>query len=252
MAEITIALIPMLSDNYAWIIHDGKNAVVVDPGEAEPVLLFVKKQKLVLTHALITHHHDDHCGGVARLKKECGCAAIGAKDSRMLFIDDYVGDGDTRSVLDETINVIATPGHTKTHVVFHFPKLRALFTGDTLFSAGCGRVFEGTAQDMFQSLQKIDKLDDITSIYCGHEYTEENLMFAVSVEQGNKDVWERIAEVKYMQARNIPTVPSTLQTERLINPFLRTHEAAIKKFLHMESSTDAEVFAELRKRKDAF
>ncbi len=250
--EITIAILPLLTDNYSWILHDGTSAVAVDPGEAGPVSLFVNRANLMLTHVLITHHHADHCGGASDLKNAYGCAVIGPDDNRIPFVSDTMHDGDERIILSERMEVTATPGHTMTHLVYHFPRLRALFTGDTLFCAGCGRIFEGTAADMMQSLIRCICVEDITSVYCGHEYTEENLLFATTVEPENMDVWKRLAEVKYMLRRSVPTVPSTVALERATNPFLRTGSAELRKKLGMQSATGIEVFAELRKRKDRF
>ena len=250
--EITIAILPMLSDNYAWVLHDGATAAVVDPGEAEPVLRFLWRAKLSLSHILLTHHHSDHCAGAAELKRMYGCAIIGPEDRLMPFVDAPVRDGEQRMVLSEEMDVIGTPGHTKTHMVYYFPNLRALFTGDTLFAAGCGRLFECSPADMLQSLIKVACMDDVTSIYCGHEYTEENLLFATTVDPDNKDVWQRLADVKYMQRRSMPTVPSTMTQERATNPFLRTGDPALRKKLGMETATGIEVFAELRRRKDRF
>jgi hydroxyacylglutathione hydrolase len=242
----------MLSDNYAWVLHDGTNAAVVDPGEAEPVLRFLWREKLNLSQVILTHHHSDHCAGTPELKRIYGCAIIGPVDGRMPFVDAPVSDGGQRTVLNEEMDVLASPGHTKTHMMYHFPNLRALFTGDTLFAAGCGRLFECSPADMLQSLIKCACMDDVTSIYCGHEYTEENLLFATSVDPDNKDVWQRLADIKYLQRRSMHTVPSTMALERATNPFLRTGDPAIRKKLGMESATGIEVFAELRRRKDRF
>jgi hydroxyacylglutathione hydrolase len=242
----------MLSDNYAWVLHDGASAVVIDPGEAEPVLRFLWKQKLGLSQVILTHHHADHCAGTGELARMHGCPVIGPNDSRMPLVNKPVCDGERLSVLGEEMDVIATPGHTASHLVYHFPSLRALFTGDTLFAAGCGRLLEGTPAEMLQSLIKVACMDDVTSVYCGHEYTEENLLFATTVDTDNKDVWQRLADVKYMQRRSIPTVPSTMVLERATNPFLRTGDPALRKKLKMETATGIEVFAELRRRKDKF
>jgi hydroxyacylglutathione hydrolase len=244
--------VPLLSDNYAWILHDGTSAVVVDPGQAEPVSRILSRAKLNLSHVLCTHHHTDHIGGVDELKRMYNASVIGPDDSRMPFVDDRVRDDDERSILTEKITVIATPGHTQTHVVYYFPSIRAVFTGDTMFSAGCGRLLEGTPADMLRSLIKIAYLEDDASIYPGHEYTEENLLFATTVEPDNKDVWQRLSDVNFMHRRGIPTVPSSLSMERAINPFLRTGNPSIRKKLGMESATGVEVFAELRRRKDGF
>ena len=250
--DITIVTIPLLSDNYAWILHDGTSATVVDPGQAEPVSRFLLRAKLTLSHVLCTHHHTDHIGGVEELKRMHSAAVIGPDDPRMPFVNDRVRDEEERSILTEKMTVIATPGHTSTHVVYYFPRIRAVFTGDTLFSAGCGRLLEGTPADMLRSLIKCAYLEDDASIYPGHEYTEENLFFATTVEPDNKDVWQRLSDVEFMQRRGIPTVPSSLAMERTINPFLRTGSPGLRKKLGMESATGIEVFAELRRRKDGF
>ncbi len=242
----------MMADNYAWVLHNGAEAAAVDPGDSQVVQRFLGRYKLKLTHILITHHHADHCAGAVELKRAHGCRIIGPGDMGLPFVDDIARDEGVHSVLDESVEVIHTPGHTMTHVVYHFPALRALFTGDTLFGGGCGSVIEGTPADMLRSLIKCTGVEDITSVYCGHEYTEENLLFATTVETENKDLWQRLADVKYLQARNMPTVPSTILVERATNPFLRTGSPAIRKRLGMEDANGIAVFAELRQRKDNF
>ncbi len=242
----------MMADNYAWILHDRESAAVVDPGEGGPVLRYLQKEKLKLSTILVTHHHADHCAGVAQLLSQFRCSVIGALDSRMTFVNEPVSDGDELTVLAETVHCIATPGHTKTHMVYHLPALRALFTGDTLFAGGCGRLFEGTSEEMMQSLIKLAYMEDNTQVYCGHEYTEENLLFATTIDSENKAMWERLAEVKYMQRRGMPTIPSTISLERDTNPFLRAGDMAIRKKLGMENSSALDVFTEIRKRKDRF
>jgi hydroxyacylglutathione hydrolase len=250
--DVTIAIIPILSDNYSWLLHDGQNGAVVDPGDAEPVVRLLYREKIKLTHILLTHHHADHCAGADELLRRYGCNVIGPDDFRIPCVRDKVYDADNRIILLEKMDVISTPGHTKTHLVYHFPRLRALFTGDTLFGAGCGRMLEGVAADMLQSLSKCSCLENGTSLYCGHEYTLENLLFATLVEPENKETRLRLADAKYRQRRSIPTVPSTLALEKATNPFLRSGSSVIRKKLGMEKSTDVEVFAELRKRKDKF
>jgi hydroxyacylglutathione hydrolase len=248
----TISAVPVLADNYAWLLHDGKTAGVIDPGEAGPVLQAIAKSGLTLSSVLLTHHHADHCAGTPHLKRSCGCTVIGPKGTGIPEIDDAVEDGDQRMVVGEAMEVMAVPGHTRTHVAYFFPGLRALFTGDTLFGAGCGRVFESGAQQLFSSLSKLASLDDSTFIYCGHEYTEENLLFAAKVEPENKAVWRRLAEVNSLRSRGIATMPSTLGIERETNPFLRTGAPLLRKYLGMEKAPALDVFIELRKRKDQF
>jgi|WetSurMetagenome_2_1015567.scaffolds.fasta_scaffold00008_112 hydroxyacylglutathione hydrolase len=241
-----------MADNYAWLLHNGVHAAVVDPGNDRAVLRFIDRNKLKLRYILVTHHHSDHCAGAVNLKRAHGCRIMGPSDTRIPFVDDIMHEEEAYSILDEQMEVMHTPGHTMTHVVYHFPNLRALFTGDTLFCGGCGRLFEGSPADMLGSLIKCTDVDDVTSVYCGHEYTEENLLFATTMETENKELWRRLADVKYLQARNMPTVPSSVALERATNPFLRTGSPAIRKRLTMEDANPVEVFAELRKRKDNF
>jgi hydroxyacylglutathione hydrolase len=251
--NIQISPISFLSDNYAWALHDGKNAIIVDPGEAPPIRNFLKNENLGLSHILITHHHADHCGGAAELKKEFQeCTSIGPHDSRLKVCDDPVRGGEKRTISDLSMNIIGAPGHTKTHVLFYFPTVRALFTGDTLFSAGCGRLFEGSPEKMHQTLTICAKLPDDTHLYCGHEYTEENLAFALTVDPNNTAIVNRIAEEKNLLKQGLASVPSTVAMEKTYNPFLRVADLAIRNKLAMESASDVEVFARLREMKDRF
>jgi hydroxyacylglutathione hydrolase len=251
-STITITPLPLLWDNYAWIIRNGAEAAVVDPGEAGPIELFLQRNNLRLTALLVTHHHGDHCGGVAELKKRHHCPAIGGGDRRMPFIDDCVHDNDTRRIAGADMTSLATPGHTLTHFTYFFPGLRALFTGDTLFGAGCGRLFETGPSPMLDSLNTCAAVGGDVLVYCGHEYTEENLRFAQIVEPGNAAVRTRYREVKVLLRKGLPTVPSRMDLEKETNPFLRVTHPTIRKQLHLDDATDAEVFAELRKRKDGF
>ncbi|MGB7566597.1 MAG: hydroxyacylglutathione hydrolase [Chitinivibrionales bacterium] len=245
--------IPALSDNYAWLFHGDKSAVIVDPGEARPVERFLENNNLTLSHVLITHHHADHCGGAAALTREfAGCIMMGPDDARLKGCDDPVRGGEERDVLGLPMRVIGAPGHTKTHVLFYFPGLKALFTGDTLFSAGCGRLFEGSAADMYRSLTTCAALSDDTRIYCGHEYTEENLRFALTVDPGNVAITRRLSEVRNLLSRGLASVPSTILMEKTFNPFLRVNDPELRKKLGMGSAEDVDVFARLREMKDRF
>ena len=251
--DIQISPIAFLSDNYAWALHDGKNAVIVDPGEAAPIKNFLKNEDLRLSHILITHHHADHCGGAEALKKEFQeCTIIGPDDARLKVCGDPVHGGEKRTIIGQLMNVIHAPGHTKTHVLFYFPALRALFTGDTLFSSGCGRLFEESAEDLYRSLTKCTTLEDDTRIFPGHEYTEENLRFALTVDPANPAIARRLAEVKRLGSRGLASVPTTIAMEKTFNPFLRVKDLALRKKLGMEHSSDVEVFARLREMKDRF
>ena len=251
--DIQISPIPFLFDNYAWSLHDGKNALIVDPGEAPPIKNFLKNENLSLSHILITHHHVDHCGGAEALKKEFQeCTIIGPDDSRLKVCDDPVQGGEERTIIGQSMKVIHAPGHTKNHVLFYFPAVRALFTGDTLFSSGCGRLFEGSAEDLHRSLTNCAALEDDTNIFPGHEYTEENLRFALTVDPANPAIARRLAEVKRLRSQGLASVPTTIAMEKAYNPFLRVKELALRKKLGMEHSSDIEVFARLREMKDLF
>lgn len=235
---IRIHVIPVLSDNYSYVIENGVNLIVVDPGEAAPVREFLEHRKP--GYILLTHHHGDHIGGVPELKIIYKTHVIGpaAELSRMSMIDQGVRDGDIIHISDMDIHVIATPGHTSGHCAFWIPQAHALFSGDTLFSLGCGRLFEGTPQQMRNSLQKLAALPENTLVYCGHEYTGNNGQFALSIDPQNQDLLRRIAEVKILRDAGKPTLPVALGVEKKTNPFLRTQSV--------------EEFARLRAMKDQF
>ena len=248
-----IRLLQALYDNYIALVKSGNGAaLVIDPSEAEQVLSFCRKEHLRVTAVLITHHHADHTGGVAELRKKTGCALYGPDDSRIANSDSVVGDDSTVAINLLTIRALAVPGHTKTHMAYYIPELKALFTGDTLFAAGCGRLFEGSAGQMHASLQKLMQFPDDTLVYCGHEYTLENLQFASSVVPQDRAVEERLGTVRKMRSLGEPTIPSTIALEKATNLFLRTNDPSIRKALGMERAGDTEVFAELRRRKDLF
>jgi hydroxyacylglutathione hydrolase len=249
---ITVDIIPVISDNYAFILHDGSSAIVIDPGETAPVSRYLAEKKLRLSTILVTHHHADHCGGVARLMQSKEVRLMAPADPRIGRVDESLKDNDQRIVVSTPMEVIAAPGHTLTHLVYYFPAIGALFTGDTLFSAGCGRLFEGSPADMVRSLTRCASLPDDTAIYAGHEYTEENLRFALSVDPDNHAIHDRLKVVGELRRQGKPSIPSTLADEKAINPFLRLKEIAIRTLLRMERSTDIEVFAQLRRMKDNF
>jgi hydroxyacylglutathione hydrolase len=251
-SSIAIVPIPFLSDNYAWLMRSGTEAAVVDPGDAGPIRRYVREHSLHVSAILVTHHHGDHCGGVGELKNAYGCTVIGFKDRRMPFVDEVVENGDTRTILGISMRAMATPGHTLTHAVYFFPDLKALFTGDTLFGAGCGRLFEGTADQMLASLIACAATGDDVRVYAGHEYTEENLRFAQSVEPGNAAIPTRLLEVQKQLRSGQPSLPSLISVEKAVNPFLRTDSLLIRKQTTLSNASNVEVFAELRKRKDAY
>ncbi len=245
-----VSLIPAFDDNYIYLIRSGHHVSVVDPGDATPVIEFLKKENLQLDYILCTHHHADHIGGVTKLKEESGAEVIGPEDERIPEVETSLKEGDLFFPLG--CQVFEVPGHTSIHLAFYFPEENWLFSGDALFAAGCGRLFEGTPKQMWNSLSKLMKLPEETEIYCGHEDTLENLEFAASLEAENEAVAKRLQEVKELRAANKPTIPSTLQEELLTNPFLRVNDPLLCKELKMENCLPEELFAEIRSRKDSF
>ncbi len=225
--------IPVLRDNYAYLVIDEttREAGVVDPSEAKPVARVVKKEGVTLTSILNTHHHWDHVGGNEELVQEFGNLRVyGHKRDRTRTprITDLLDEGDEVHIGNLTAKVLFIPCHTSGHVAFYFEKEETVFTGDTLFIAGCGRLFEGTAQDMYQNMLKLMSLPDSTKIYCGHEYTENNLRFALTLEPGNPKVRAKYEWAKEMRAQKLPTVPSTVAEEKAINPFVRVHSRELQ------------------------
>ncbi|MCR6633197.1 MAG: hydroxyacylglutathione hydrolase [Magnetospirillum sp.] len=257
MTRLAIEQIPVLSDNYVYLLHEPESGATaaVDPAVAEPVLAALAARNWRLTHILNTHHHGDHTGGNLELKQATGAAVVGAgKDSeRIPGIDVEVREGDTFLLGHAAAMVLETPGHTSGHIAFWFPDSHALFCGDTLFSLGCGRLFEGTPEQMWASLSKLRDLPADTRVYCAHEYTASNGRFARLVERDNIELAARLDQVTRLRAAGRPTVPSPLSEERAANPFLRADQPAVARAVGLEPGTEpARVFAELRRRKDVF
>lgn len=226
---LTIDLIPCLSDNYAYLLRDGSGAVgVVDPSEPGPVQALLDRLGLKLTHILNTHHHFDHTGGNLDLKASSGATIIGPKADahRIPGLDIGVGEGDSVPFGNTAAAVFDIPAHTSGHVAFHFAADKAVFTGDTLFAMGCGRLFEGTPADMFAAMKKLAALPGDTRVYCGHEYTESNGRFALTVEPDNAELAARMDIVRRIRAEAKPTIPSTIALELATNPFMRASDAA--------------------------
>ena len=251
---LTIRQFSILSDNYGVLgwSAGSPETFCVDAADAGIILAELGKTGRKLTHALITHHHDDHTAGLAELKEKTGCLAFGGADSRTAGIDRRLGDGETISLCGEEVRAIATPGHTLDMTNFHFPRSGVVFTGDTLFAMGCGRIFEGTPAQMWESLRKLAALPPATKIHCGHEYTLANGRFALTVDPDNAALKKRVVGVESLRATGQPTVPSLLAEELQTNPFLRAADPAIRRQLGMVNANDAEVFAEIRRRKDRF
>lgn len=259
---LRIEALPAFSDNYIWLLHHPTThqCAVVDPGDAQPVLNWLSTHpEYRLTDILITHHHHDHVGGVSRLKEISGARVIGPRQEAIPARDLAVDDGDDIEVLGHTWRVFHVPGHTLGHVAYYSESDAAsptLFCGDTLFSAGCGRLFEGTPAQMHDSLNRLASLPDATRVYCAHEYTLSNLRFAKAVEPGNREVSLRLEEVERMRAAGQITLPSTLALERTINPFLRCNETSINEIISARQNnvnlTPTLVFAGLRAWKDTY
>jgi hydroxyacylglutathione hydrolase len=249
-----IHLVPAFNDNYIYLLRDGDAVGVVDPGDAAPVLAALEERGWRLTHILNTHHHPDHIGGNHALKQRYGCVVIGAAADahRIQDMDIALGEGETASFGQHVARVIAIPGHTSGHIAFHFADAHALFCGDTLFALGCGRLFEGTPAQMWDSLCKLRALPDDTRVYCGHEYTLSNARFAVTVDPDNRELAGRFEEIKALRERGAPTIPTTIGLENRTNPFLRADDPGVQAALGMAGADPAAVFAEIRGRKDRF
>lgn len=253
---LEIEQIPVLRDNYVWLLHDPASGATaaVDPAVPDPVLERLEQRGWRLSHILNTHHHDDHVGGNAALKKATGAKVVGARQDaqRIPGIDLGVGDGDSFLLGRAAAMVLDMPGHTVGHIAYWFPESRAVFAGDTLFMLGCGRLFEGTAAQMWASLLKLRALPGDTMVYCAHEYTQSNARFARLLERDNDSLIERVAEIDERRGRRLSTVPAPLSLECATNPFLRADVESVKKGVGMPGADPVQVFAEIRRRKDVF
>jgi hydroxyacylglutathione hydrolase len=258
---IDVKPIKAFSDNYLWLGIDSRTneAFVVDPGDSAPVQAFLDKQGITLSAILITHHHPDHTGGIDALKKRYQCPVYGPSSDNIPQVDKKLREGDKFSLWGHSINVLEVPGHTLDHIAYFTelaPHCPALFCGDTLFAGGCGRLFEGSPEQMLMSLDKIAQLPENTLIYCAHEYTLANLNFAIAVEPHNIQLANRIKDAKNLREQGLPTVPSTLAMELATNPFLRSRCDSVKKMaasrLSQQPKDETEVFAAIRQWKDNF
>jgi hydroxyacylglutathione hydrolase len=256
MTSLKIALVPCLNDNYAYLVEAPEDGLcaVVDPSEPGPVRKALTERNLKLTHILNTHHHLDHTGGNVALKEEFGAEVVGPEKDRARIpgIDTGIGEGAAWIFGSRKVRVLEIPAHTRAHIAFVFDDDDAVFTGDTLFAMGCGRLFEGTPDMMWTSLSKLMQLPDSMRVYCGHEYTLNNGRFALTLEPGNSDLKARMGDVTAARAKSEPTIPSTIGLEKRTNPFLRPDSLEIRRTLEMAGANDVDVFAEMRKRKDAF
>ena len=245
----TITVIPTLADNYTYLLECDGEAVAIDPGEASPVLRQLRETGSALLVVLLTHDHFDHAAGSDELVAKTGCELVGVPP-----VDD--AGGATLHVGPFTVTVLSTPGHSEDSVCYYLPPLDgspgAVFTGDTLFVGGCGRLFTRSPETMWQSFLRLASLPPDTGVYCGHDYALEDYEFAVTLEPGNARVRERLAEIRALVESGRLTVPSTVALELATNPFMRASDPELKRVLGMEGAPDVDVFAELRRRKDRF
>lgn len=260
---LSVTALPALKDNYIWIVcdHHSKQCVVIDPGEASPVLAYLQQQQIKLDAIIITHYHADHIGGIPALQLTFPEVRIYSSTKESLpYKTRLVQEGDKLSALDNKFacTVYEVPGHTLGHIVFYAPNLNgtsAIFTGDTLFNAGCGRLFEGTFDALYQSLLKLRALPGATQVYCGHEYTQTNLAFALWLEPDNLQIQSALSDINAAASRKLPRLLSTLSRECAINPFLRCDEAYFRKLMQVRLQLDSlpipiELFMRLRKLRD--
>ena len=254
MPKLEIEQFACLSDNYGVLIHDPEAGVTasIDAPDAKAILARLEAKGWKLTHLLVTHHHSDHTGGNLQLKEATGCSIIGPKGEaeRIPGIDVEVAEGDTIQFGNFEVKVIETPGHTLGHVAYFIPAAKVVFVGDTMFAMGAGRIFEGNAEMMWKSLQKLSRLPRDTEIYCGHEYTQSNAAFALTLEPDNQALVNRAKEVDQLRKDNKPTLPTRLDRELETNPFLRPGVPAIQQRLGMVGKPEWQIFGEIRERKN--
>jgi hydroxyacylglutathione hydrolase len=256
MAELEIELFPCRQDNFGVLVHDpvsGRTASIDAPEEA-PILAALERRGWTLTDIFTTHHHQDHIEANLALKAAFDLEITGPKNEadKIPGIGFAFGDGGQFSFAGHTVNVIETPGHTAGHICYYLPEDKLLFSADTLFALGCGRLFEATARDMWQSLSKLKALPDDTVVYFSHEYTLANARFAVTIDPRNSELLARAREIEALRADGKFTCPTTIGLEKRTNPFLRPDDAEIRAHLGMQGAEDWEVFAEIRARKDKF
>jgi hydroxyacylglutathione hydrolase len=261
--SVTVLHADAFEDNYIWLIvaavpsdYESRPVIIIDPGDENPVLEFIRRESLKPVAILCTHHHWDHVGGASSIAQQFDIPVYGPVEENIPAVTHPVGDGDVINEPETGLQfkVLSVPGHTKGHIAYYGDNM--LFCGDTLFSAGCGRLFEGTAEQMMSSLNKIAALPDVTRIYCAHEYTVANLRFALMIDPDNKDLQQYADRANKLRQKDQPTIPSTLALEKDINPFLRSGTAAIKnaaeKHHGSQLNDEVSVFSEVRRWKDNF
>ncbi len=256
MSKLEVHMFPALSDNYCYLIHDNQAGLtgVIDTPDVPAIERALKETGWTLTHILNTHHHADHAGGNLELKQKTGCTVVGAATdaARIPGIDIKVGDGDVFEFGSHKAQIFDVSGHTIGHIAYWFEDSGVAFVGDALFTLGCGRMFEGTPDQMWTSLQKLMSLPDDTIVYCAHEYTQANAKFALSVEPHNQALIDRAVEIDRLRSQSLPTVPTTIGEEKATNPFLRPSSADLQKTIGLTGAPLVEVFAETRRLKDHF
>jgi hydroxyacylglutathione hydrolase len=254
MPSLEVVQFPILSDNFGALVHDADTGLTatIDAAEASTISRILRERRWTLSHIFITHHHGDHTAGIDELKQSTNAQVCGpAADTRPIpGLDRALNGGDEFSFSGHKVSVIFAPGHTKGHIVYHLPQQKLAFVGDVLFSLGCGRVIEGTMGEMWTSLDTLRRLPPDTTVYCGHEYTLANARFALTVEPGNQALRRRADEAEKLRAKSLPTLPTTIAAELAANPFLRPESPEIRKNLAMPGASNAEIFAELRERKN--
>jgi len=251
-----VATIPCLSDNYAFLLHSNETGetALIDAPESGPILRALDQRGWQLSEIWLTHHHSDHIDATAEIGAATGAKIVGAQADahRLPPLNKALSDNDTYQFAGHDVRILDVSGHTIGHIAFHVPQADAVFTADSLMALGCGRLFEGSAEQMWASLSKLAALPPGTIVYSGHEYTATNGRFAMTIEPNNERLVQRVAQIKKARALGQPTVPSTLEEELATNPFLRASNPTVKAALNMSSVTDSEVFREIRRRKDAF
>ena len=253
---LTVDIIPCLSDNYSYVISDTSKKLVgvIDPSEFTAVEKFISKKYNKLDFIFNTHHHFDHIGGNQLLKAKYGSKIVGSKidQNKIPGIEILLNDSDNFEFGNTVFKIIFVPGHTEGHICFYSEKDKMIFTGDTLFSLGCGRIFEGTCSQMFASINKIKNLPKETKIFCGHEYTKKNLNFCLKIEKNNKFLKQKETWVNSRLSKNLPTIPATLEDELRTNIFLRCDNDDVKNAIKLNSAPEEVIFKKLRNLKDDF
>lgn len=255
---LKILAVPAFEDNYLWLIHDGKHAAVVDPGDAAPIVAALNTHKLSLIAILLTHHHGDHVGGVPELLSRFKVPVFGPRSEAIAGVTHALAEGDSVTIpeFSLTLSVLDVPGHTRGHIAYVAQEQGWLFCGDTLFAGGCGRLFEGTPEQMVTSLTKLAALPEDTQVYCAHEYTLSNLRFANEVDSANAELYARIKAEQKKRDQGLPTVPSSIALEKATNPFLRYDTPAILDRLEqagrISSREPIAAFAALRQWKNSY